>query len=81
MQKNIEKRVTQVVRDVLDIDAGADILDASIATDLAPTSLDQMTLFIALEDEFQESIPQDEVTHIDTIREIIVYIKQKLATD
>ena len=60
---------------------GLDILDASIATDLAPTSLDQMTLFIALEDEFQKSIPQDEVAHIDTVREIVLYIKQKLATD
>ena len=81
MQQNIEKRVTQVVRDILDLDEDSDILDVSITTDLAPTSLDQMTLFIALEDEFQESIPQDEVAHIDTVREIILYIKQKLATD
>ena len=81
MQENIENRVTQVIRDVLEVDVGTNILDASITTELAPSSLDQMTLFIALEDEFQKSIPQDEVAHIDTVREIILYINQKLATD
>ena len=81
MQENIENRVTQVIRDVLEVDVNTNILDASITTELAPSSLDQMTLFIALEDEFQKSIPQDEVAHIDTVREIILYINQKLATD
>lgn len=81
MHQNIENRVTQVVKDVLDVDESANFLDASIVNELAPSSLDQMTLFIALEDEFQKPIPQDEVAHIDTVRDIILYIKQKLSTD
>ena len=80
MQQTIEDRVTQVVRDVLEVDVGTDILNASIGTDLAPSSLDQMTLFIALEDEFERSIPPDEVANIDTVRDVILYIKNKLAS-
>ena len=80
MQQTIESRVTQVVRDVLEVDADTNILDASIGTELAPSSLDQMTLFIALEDEFQRSIPPDEVANIDTVRDVILYIKDKLAS-
>ncbi|MDJ0956902.1 MAG: phosphopantetheine-binding protein [Arenicellales bacterium] len=78
MQQTIEHRVTQVVKDVLEIDEGTNILNASIEKELAPTSIDQMTLFIALEDEFQESIPPQEVAGIDTIRDIARYIEEKL---
>lgn len=78
MKQTIEERVTQVVREVLDIDPGLNILDVSIGTELATTSLDQMTLFLALEDEFQRSIPSDELEGIDTIRDVVCYIERKL---
>ena len=76
--QTIEHRVTEVVKDVLEIDDGTNILNASIEKELAPTSIEQMTLFIALEDEFQESIPVQEVAGIDTIRGIVRYIEEKL---
>ena len=80
MPQSIDDRVIQVTKDVLEIREGTDLLNASITGELAPTSLDQMTLFIALEDEFQRSIPQVEVEGIDTVREIIEYVEKKLAS-
>lgn len=74
MQQVIENRVIQVAREVLETPPDKDILDMSISQDLAPTSVDQMTLFIALEDEFQQSIPQEDVADIDTLREVINYL-------
>ena len=76
--QTIEHRVTEVVKDVLEIDDGTNILNASIEKELAPTSIEQMTLFIALEDEFQESIPVQVVAGLDTIRGIVRYIEEKL---
>ena len=81
MPHSIDDRVIQVVKDVLEVSEDVDLLNASITGELAPTSLDQMTLFIALEDEFQRQIPQEEVQDIDTVREIILYVEEKLASE
>ena len=80
MPRSIDDRVVQVAKDVLEVREGIDLLDVSITSELAPTSLDQMTLFLALEDEFQRTIPQEEVEGIDTVREIIQYVKEKLVS-
>ena len=80
MTDSVCNRVIQVVNDVFELPYGIDILDVSITRDLAPTSLDQMTLFIALEDEFQKQIPQQEIEGIDTVREIVRYIEHRMAT-
>jgi acyl carrier protein len=37
-----------------------------------------MTLFIALEDEFQFSMPPEEVTGVFTVKDVIDFIDKKL---
>ena len=77
---NIKDRVLGVVKEVLNAEHNSsDILDASFKEDLALTSLEQLTLFVALEDEFDRNIPQEEVVGIDTIREIVDYVEGKLS--
>jgi len=77
---NIKDRVLEVVKEVLNAEHNSsDILDASFKDDLALTSLEQLTLFVALEDEFDRNIPQEEVVGIDTIREIVDYVEGKLS--
>ena len=80
MPHSIHDKVMQVVKDVLDIREETDVLNASIVNELAPTSLDQMALFIALEDEFQSTIPQKDVEGFDTVQEIIHYIEERFAS-
>lgn len=80
MPQSIHDKVIQVVKDVLDIREETDVLNASIVNELAPTSLDQMALFIALEDEFQRTIPQKDVEGFDTVQEIIHYIEERFAS-
>ncbi len=73
---SISERVLAIVRDVLALEHNSNnILDASFKDDLTLTSLEQLTLFIALEDEFDRRIPQEQVSHIDSVQEIIDYIK------
>lgn len=75
----IKERVLTVVREVLVVDQDTkNILEASLKDDLALTSLEQLTLFIALEDEFDRKIPQEEAAGIETVEEIIQYIKAQL---
>lgn len=77
MQSNLEQKVIGVVHEVLTLEQRDDLLDASFANDLSLSSLERMTLFIALEDEFQSDIPQEEVEHIDSIRGIIEFVQTK----
>ncbi len=43
-------------------------------------SLQRMTLFIALEDEFQDdSMPPEEVADLATVEDIVRFIEHKLA--
>jgi len=53
------------------------VLNANIGMDIAPTSLDKMILFIALEDEFDRSIPQEDVKDVETVKEIVKFIEAK----
>ena len=67
-----------VVHEVLTLEQRDDLLDASFSNDLSLSSLERMTLFIALEDEFQSDIPQEEVEHVDSIRGIVEFVRTKL---
>lgn len=77
-QTDVEQQVMKVVDEVLTLEQRDDLLDASFTDDLSLSSLERMTLFIALEDEFERDIAQDEIEHIDSLRDVIEFIKTKL---
>ncbi len=53
-------------------------LDASIRDTYRLDSLKQMTLFIALEDEFQRTIPPERVMDLDTVQDVIDFVIKEL---
>jgi acyl carrier protein len=84
MREDVEQRVRRVVSQVLNVKEDDIRMDASFREDLATTSLDYMTLFVALEDEFQRSIAPEQVTGLDTPNDVVEFIcnelRQPLAT-
>lgn len=78
MNKEIEQQVMTVVNEVLTLEPRDDLLDASFGDDLSLSSLERMTLFIALEDEFGHDISQDEVQEIDSLRGVIQFVEMKV---
>lgn len=78
MNANVQQRVLKAISDVLNWEESKIRLDASLHDDLQMSSLDQMTLFIALEDEFQRTIPQEEVADLRTVNDVIQFIHKKL---
>ena len=78
MNATVQLRVIKVIADVLNRKEAEISLDSSLRDDLLASSLDQMTLFIALEDEFQRSMPPEEVTGLATVRAITDFIERKL---
>ncbi len=78
LRGEIENRVLTVLREILALDGETIGLDASIVEDLETTSLDRVSLFMALEDEFNGTLPEQEVQQIKTVREIVDFIECRL---
>lgn len=78
MENEVQQRVLRVIGEVLSRKADEIRLDASIRDDLQLDSLNQMTLFILLEDEFQRSILPEQVTGLVTVKDIIDFIAGKI---
>ena len=78
--QEVSERVQSIVSEVLSLDEPPS-LDVDLRKDLNADSLDLLTLFMTLEDEFGGSIPEDEVESISTVRNIIDYINGRIAAE
>ena len=78
MKNDVEQRVRKVIAEVLRRQENEIRLDASLRDDLNLDSLNQMTLFMLLEDEFERTMTPDEVTGIFTVKDIIDFIDRKM---
>ena len=66
-----------LISEQLDVKAD-DITEASnIQDDLGADSLDVVDLVMALEDEFDVEIPEDQVENIKTVGDIVKFIEDK----
>ena len=75
--EQIRQKVISVVSEVSAIDVSKLDMGLSIREDIAPTSLDRVTLFMALEDEFSRSIAEDELEDINTLQDLIGFVEKK----
>ena len=70
---NIEERVKKIVAEQLGVnDEIAN--DASFVDDLGADSLDTVELVMALEEEFECEIPDDDAEKITTVQQAIDYV-------
>ncbi len=70
---NIEERVKKIVAEQLGVKEEI-ANDASFVDDLGADSLDTVELVMALEEEFECEIPDDEAEKITTVQQAIDYV-------
>lgn len=70
----IEARVKKIVVEQLGVKDEEVTNDASFVDDLGADSLDTVELVMALEEEFETEIPDEDAEKITTIQEAINYI-------
>ena len=75
-QQGVEARVLNVVQEVLGLEDEPRDLDLSIAKELAVDSLDQLSLFMALEDEFGGYIREEDIARISTLRDVVEHVRK-----
>ena len=75
---SIEERVGKIVAEQLGVKAEDVKADASFVEDLGADSLDTVELVMALEEEFETEIPDEEAEKITTVQLAIDYINANL---
>ncbi|MEO1889045.1 MAG: acyl carrier protein [Cycloclasticus sp.] len=71
---NIEERVKKIVAEQLGVKAEEVTKEASFIDDLGADSLDTVELVMALEEEFDCEIPDEEAEGITSVQQAIDYV-------
>ena len=79
---DIESRVKKIIVEQLGVKPEEVVGEANFVDDLGADSLDTVELVMALEEEFECEIPDEEAEKIRTVQQAVNYINQHLsATD
>lgn len=73
---SIEERVAKIVVEQLGVSEEQVTPEASFVDDLGADSLDTVELVMALEEEFDTEIPDEEAEKITTVKQAIDYINE-----
>lgn len=82
-EKTLEQRVKEIVVNQLNVNEEQVVPSASFMNDLGADSLDTVELVMAFEEEFKNEIkgeiPESEAEKLQTVGQVIDYIKAKAA--
>ena len=76
--ENIEQRVRKIVAEQLGVNEAEIKNESSFVDDLGADSLDTVELVMALEEEFETEIPDEDAENITTVQHAIDYIESHL---
>lgn len=74
----IFKKVVEIIVDHLDVEEVEGItLETSLMKDLDADSLDAVEIMMALEDEFEITVPDEEAEKFENIGDIVKYVEKQ----
>jgi len=71
----VDERIVKIICEQLDVPEKDVVPEASFVDDLGADSLDQVELIMAMEEEFDVSIPDEDAEKIATVKDAIDYVK------
>lgn len=79
--KDMLEKMREIIAEQLNCDGETIGLDTSFKDDLGADSLDLFELVMALEEEYGLEIPAEELSDVETVEDIIEYLKNKGVED
>lgn len=70
------EKIRDIIADKLSVNAEDVTLESSFIDDLSADSLDIVELIMALEDELDMEIPDEDVENFKTVGDVVNYVKQ-----
>ena len=75
------EKMKEIIADQLGVSEDEVTLEASFKEDLDADSLDLFDLVMALEEEYDVEIPSDDLAELNTVGDVINYLKDKGVED
>ena len=75
------EKMKEIIADQLSVSEDEVTLEASFKDDLDADSLDLFELVMALEEEYDVEIPSDDLAELNTVGDVINYLKDKGVED
>ena len=75
------EKMKEIIADQLGVSEDEVTLEASLKEDLDADSLDLFELVMALEEEYDVEIPSDDLAELNTVGDVINYLKDKGVED
>jgi acyl carrier protein len=75
---DIEDKVKKIIVEQLRVEESKVVPEASFVEDLGADSLDTVELVMALEEEFETEIPDEEAQKILTVKNAVDYVSSRL---
>ena len=72
----IFEKVTDILAEQLDAEAGSITAETRLVEDLGADSLDVVDLVMTLEDEFDMEIPDEDIENVRTVGDIVKYLEE-----
>ena len=72
------EKMKEIIADQLGVSEDEVTLEASFKEDLDADSLDLFELVMALEEEYDVEIPSDDLAELNTVGDVINYLKAKV---
>jgi len=76
MAGDVEGKVKDIIVSQLGVDADKVVPSATFVDDLGADSLDTVELIMAIEEEFDCEIPEEEAANISSVQEVIDYVSK-----
>jgi acyl carrier protein len=73
----VADRMIEIIVEQISVDKEKVVPNASFVDDLGADSLDQVELIMAMEEEFDVEIPDDDAEKIKTVQDAINYVEKK----
>jgi len=76
---DVADKIRKIICEQLDVPEEDVVPEASFVDDLGADSLDQVELIMAMEEEFDVSIPDEDAENIGTVQDAIDYVRKAIA--
>jgi len=77
---DVKEKVKKIICEQLNVSEDDVVPEASFVDDLGADSLDQVELIMAMEEEFDVSIPDEDAEKIATVKDAVDYIEKAIAS-
>ena len=72
------EKIREIIVEQLGVDETAVTLETSLMKDLEADSLDAVEIIMAIEDEFEIEVPDEEAEKFQNVGDIVKYVEEKI---